>query len=221
MLAELKVGPQNNADGVQNPQRGGKQGETICSELHGRFYEQCYRGNLYTFGLSNTALVAANAIATGVGATAQPVLGLYNPISSGVNLVILQAHLVVSTIANSAVAPGGFMWVASANNPAITTGSTPINCKTLLATGSQAKAFAVSTAVTGLTNNLSVLRASNIAPFNAAGAATAVSVTQGNSIENIDGGIIVPPGGCVGLMNQLSTTTCSVSVGIMWEEVPV
>lgn len=221
MLSELKVGPQFNNDGVQNPQRAGKQGDTMVSELHGRFYEQNYRGNLYNFGLSNTALVAANAIATGLTATAQPVVGLYNPISSGVNLVILQANIVVTTIANSAVSPGGFMWVSSPNNPAVTTGSTPINCKTQLSSGSQAKAFAVSTALTGLTNNLAVLRGTNIAPFNAAGAATAVSVTQGNSVENVDGSIIVPPGGYVGIMNQVSTTTCSVSVGIMWEEVPV
>lgn len=221
MISELKVGPQIAADGTQIPARGGRQGDEIVSELHGRYYEQNYRGNLYSFGLSNTALVAANAIATGVGATAQPVLGLYNPISSGVNLVILQSTIVISTIANTAVSPGGFMWMVSANNPAVTTGSVPINSKTLLASGSQAKAFAVSTALTGLTNNLAVLRCTNVSPFNAAGAATAVSVIQGNAAENVDGSIIVPPGGCVAIMNQLSTITCSVSVGILWEEVPV
>lgn len=221
MLLQAQVGPQIAQDGSLPTLRAGKTGEAVVQELHGRFYEQNYRNNMYSFGLSNMALVAANAIATGVGATAQPVIGLYNPSASAVNLVILQASVVITTIANTAVAPGGFMWVGSAGNAAVSTGSTPINCKTLQFSGSSAKAFSVSTALTGLTTNLATIRGSSIAPFNAAGAATAVSITQGGAIENMDGSIIVPPGGVVALMNQVSTTTCSVTTSIVWEEVPV
>lgn len=219
MLLQGQVGPQTVTDGSTPAVRLGKSGENIVQELHGRFYEQNYRGGMYTFGLSNTTLVAANAIATGLTATAQPVIGLYNPSTSLVNLVILQASIVQTTIANSAVAPGGFMWVYSAGNNAISTGSNPINCKTLAAAGSSAKAFACSTALTGLTNNLAVFRGTSIAPMNAAGNATAVTLTQGASVENVDGSIIIPPGGFIGIMNQVSTTTVSVSVGLLWEEV--
>lgn len=221
MLLNGQVGVQANADGANPPVRQGKTGETSVGDVHGRFYEQCYRSNLYNFGLSNTALVAANAIATGLTATAQPVIGLYNPSTSTVNMVILQAQLVMTTVANSAVSPGGFMWVYSAGNNAVSTGSTPINTKTLTAAGSQGKAFAISTALTGLTNNLAVLRGSAFTPINAAGPATAIHQAQGVSIENVDGSIIVPPGGVVGLMNQVSTTTVSMSVGMFWEEVAV
>lgn len=216
-----QIGPITAQDNTSAPLRMGRAGDLIASELNGRFYEQCFRGNLFNFGLSNTALAAANAIATGVGATAQPVLGLFNPTTSLVNLVILQASVVITTIANTAVAPGGFMWLASVGNTAVSTGSTPINTKTLAAAGSAAKVFAVSTALTGLTNSLAVIRGSSIAPFNAAGAATAVSIPQGASVDNVDGSIIVPPGGVVALMNQLSTTTCSVSVGLLWEEIAI
>lgn len=221
MLLQTQVGPQIVSDGATPNMRAGKTGEAVVQELHGRFYEQNYRGNLYSFGLSNTALVSANAIATGVTSSAQPVIGLYNPATSQVNLVILQASIVTTTVANTAVAPGGFMWVGSAGNTGVSTGSTPVNMKTLVASGSSGKAFAVSTPLTGLTNSLATLRASGIASINAAGPSTAISQALSNTVENVDGAIIVPPGGVVALMNQLSTTTINVSVSIVWEEVAI
>lgn len=221
MLLNGQVGIQVNADGSNPPLRQGRTGEQLVGDIHGRFYEQCSRANIYTGGISNTALAAANAIVTGLTATALPVIGLWNPSTSGVNLVILQASVVQTTIANTAVSPGGFMWVYSIGNSAVSTGSTPINTKTLTASGSSAKFFPVSTALTGLTNSLAVLKGTGITPINAAGPSTAIHQAQGVSVENVDGSIIVPPGGVVGIMNQVSTTTVSVTVGIMWEEVPV
>lgn len=219
MLIQTQVGPQVNSDGSIPGLRSGRSGEVVTQLLHGQFYEQNFRGNMYSFGLSNTALVAANAIATGLTSSAQPVVGLYNPSTSLFNLVVLKAMVVQTTIANTAVAPGGFMWVYSAGNPGVSTGSTPINNKTLVAAGSSAKAFAVSTPLTGLTNSLAVFRGTGIGGLNAAGPATAISQAQNQTVENVEGSIIVPPGGVIGIMNQVSTTTVSVSVGIIWEEV--
>lgn len=221
MILQTQVGPQVVSDGALPNIRSGKAGELINQPLHGQYYEQTYRGNTYSFGLSNTALVAANAIATGLTSSAQPVIGLYNPSTSLVNLVISMASIQTTTVANSAVSPGGFMWVYSAGNPGVSTGSAPINSKTLVASGSSAKAFAVSTALTGLTNNLAVFRASGISTINAAGPATAIHQPTGQSTEYVEGSIIVPPGGVIALMNQVSTTTMSVSVSIVWEEVAI
>ena len=191
------------------------------AETNGVLYQPNYDGKLFTFGLSNTALVAANAIATGVTATAQPVLGLYNPANSGKNLEIRRAIVNTTTVANTAVSPGGFMWLANAAPGTISTGSTPINLKSLSAAGSVAKVFAISTALTGMTGSLTVLRASPIQSINAAGAATAVTLTTSPSEELVEGSIIVPPGMVVALMNQVSTTTISVGVGLTWAEEPV
>lgn len=223
MLFQGQTGPTTNSDGTYPNLRLGKLGDGIVSELHGRFYEQVYRGNTYcAVGSSNAALVAANAIATGLTATAQPIIGVWNPSTSLVNLVILQATVTITTVANTAVSNGGFMWVYSIGNTAVSTGSAPVNCKTFATPGgSSSKTFSVSTALTGLTNNLTALRASAITSINAAGAATAVSLMQGVSVENVDGGFIVPPGGVLGIMGQVSTTTLSVSTGLLWEEVPV
>lgn len=197
-----------------------KQNEArLVNQLQGKYYESNILGDMYTFGLSNTALVAENAIATGLTETAKPVIGIWNDTGTGVNLVVTKAYLIQTTVANTAVSPGGFMWMYSRANADITTGSTPLNLSTYAASGSNAKAFAVSTALTGLTNNVAVLRAAPFTPINAAGPSTAIHQPQGVSVDFIDGGIIVPEGGVLALMNQLSTTTVSVSVGIDWIEV--
>lgn len=219
-LTEAIVGPQNNSDGTLNVIRSGKQGEQMISQLHGRFYEQNYRGNVYGLGISNTAATSLNAIATGLSATATPLVGAYNPPTSGVNLVLLKAIVVTSTIANTAVSPGGFMW-CGATGQTVSTALVPYNQKTLAKSGAQGQAFTMTTVMTGLSGNLSVIRASSISPFNAAGASTAVTLLGGASIEELEGLLIVPPGGVVGLFGQVSSTTYSASVGILWEEVPV
>jgi hypothetical protein len=222
MILWGQVGQNVQSVGSNPPIRQGRLSDVIVSELHGKFYEQNYNNNLFTaVGVSNTALVAANAIATGLTATAQPVIGIYNPAGSQVNLSIIKAYLTVSAIANTAVAPGGFMWCVSSSNAApLTLGSIPYNCKTLVQGGSSAKTFSVSQALTGLSNPLVAIRASEITTaLNAAGAATAVSIPQGQSVEYLDGAFIVPPGGVLALMNQVSTVTMSVSTGLLWEEV--
>lgn len=219
-LTEGLVGPQNNSDGTINIVRSGKQGELIASQLHGRFYEQNYRGNVYGLGISNTAATSLNAIATGLTATATPLVGAYNPPTSGVNLVILKAIVVTSTVANTAVSPGGFMWCASTGQT-VSTALVPYNQKSFAKSGAQGQAFTMTTVMTGLSGSLNVIRASSISPFNAAGASTAVTLLGGASVEEPEGLLIVPPGGVLGLFGQVSSTTYSASVAILWEEVPV
>jgi len=221
MLLQGQVGIQSSQDGSLPPVRQGKQGDLIVSELHGRFYEQCSRGTLFSAGSSTTAL-SANTI--GLTASATPIVGVYNPSTSGVNLVILQASLQVSVQAASSTAPGSFVWAASVGNNAITTGAAPFNRKTLALSGSQAKAFNGAVALTGITNNLVIFEGadmgSGIAITTAVVAATTVVPTM-VSVQNFDGQIIVPPGGVLALLNTVSTTNISVASRLMWEEVPV
>lgn len=221
-LTEGLVGPQNNSDGTINIVRTGKQGELTASQVHGRFYEQAYRGNLFTFGGADTALAAVNAVGT-TGATAKPVIGLWNPLTSGKNLVILRAMVVFSTIGGTAVAPAGLLWVYSTGNGAVSTGSAPVACN-LSTAGSLTRGFATGTALTGLTNALALLRAAAIGPcLNAAGPATAITQPQANLVEEVDGSIIVPPGGVIAIQvgADVSAHASNVSTGILWEEVPV
>jgi hypothetical protein len=228
MLIQGQVGPtstQSAQPGANPPIRMGQLGDVVVSELHGRFYEQTYRGNMFSYGMALTALTTTTATATGVTATATPILGVYNPITSSVNLVISQAALTITpNNLTSGAAPGAFVWLISSGQGAITTGSVPFNRKTLQQTGSQAKAFAVSTALTGLTGSLTTFEAADLPSpsgltYTTLGS-TAVFPSMSGT-QNFDGQLIIPPGGVLALMNTVSSTVFSVAGRLMWEEVPL
>lgn len=220
MLTQGQVGaPAQSLSPGANPNiRQGQLADLIVSELHGRYYEQAYRGNLYSVGMTSTAL-SANTIS--LTATTTPIIGVWNPLTSNVNLVLLKAKCIITAAGNSAVAPGAFMWATSVGNSSITTGLNPLNRKTLAAAGSQAKGFNISTALTGLTNPLVLQHAAAFGTLVAAQGATASPIISGDGIEEFDGALIVPPGGVLALLNTVSTTTISVSSLLMWEEVPL
>jgi hypothetical protein len=221
-----QVGPQVVNDGALPPFRQGKLGDLIVSELHGRFYEQTYRGSFFSIGSSLTAL-SANTI-TLVAATT-PILGVWNPPTSPVNLVITQAALgfVLNTL-TAPVGPGPMVWASSTGNSAISTGLAPFNRKNMTNSGSQAKGFAGATALTGLTNNLVVFETADFpqASGQTAGTITASTASSQfaagfNGVQNFDGSLIVPPGGVLALLNTTSTTTYSAAGRLLWEEVAV
>lgn len=218
-----QVGPQVVLDGTNPVLRMGKAGEAIVQELHGRFYEAAYRNGLYSIGCQLTPLSAATILLT---SSAQPIVGVWNPTTSPVNLAILQAMLIDEINNVTSVAPGAFVWAASNGNAALTAGLTPFNRKTLASAGSQAKAFALSTAslLAGLTNNLVVFEP---AEFNTASGlltttvAAATPTPSVSGVQNFDGSLIVPPGGVLALLNTVSSVTHSVAARLLWEEVPV
>jgi hypothetical protein len=221
MLQQTQTGPAKYSPGSTAALRGGNLGDGIISELHGRFYEQNYNGNLYSAGSTETAL-SANTIT--LVATTTPIVGVWNPQSSLVNLVILQASLQVSLQAASTTRQGSFVWAVSTGNGAISTGSLPWNRKTLAQQGSQAKAFNGGVALTGLTNNLVIMEGADLSGGVAITTSTVTAATLVPAtvyVQNFDGGLIVPPGGILALLNTNSTTNLSVASRLLWEEVPL
>jgi hypothetical protein len=211
--------PANSLSAGSTPSaRMGQLGDLIVSELHGRYYEQNKQGNLYSVGMTSTALSANTVTLT---ATTTPIIGVWNPTGSGKNLVILKSKCLITAAGNSAVAPGGFVWATSVGNGAISNGLTPMNRSTLQSSGSVAKGFNITTALTGLTNNLTIQMSSAFGTLIAAQGATASPIISGDGVEEFDGGLIVPPGGVLALLNTVSTTTVNVASALMWEEVPI
>src|SRR5438132_11421593 len=131
-----QVGPGTFSDGTLPEIRLGRSAEVIVQELHGRFYEQVFRGNVFSIGCSLTALSAATIALT---ASSQPIVGVWNPSTSPVNLVILQAMLVDEINNVTSVALGAFVWASSLGNTSLTSGLAPFNRKTLASTRSHAK----------------------------------------------------------------------------------
>lgn len=222
---QIQPGQQNLSDGVAANARGGRQGDVIVSELHGRYYEQNYRGNTYSGGMTATSINAATFTTATLGATATPIVGVWNQATSPVNLVIQQVNLQVFLTALTSTGPGAFMWCTSTGNNAISTGNTPLNRKTLLASGSYAKDMS-GVALTGLTNNLVVRNGASIAGgslYNISNIATAAGfqTTLAPSTDNIDGQWIVPPGGVLALLCTTTPVAHSAATGLIWEEVPL
>lgn len=223
-VAQGQVGIQANADGSSPVQgfRQGRQGEMSVSELHGRFYEQAYRSTIFSIGMGTSAL-SANTIT--LTATTTPILGVWNPSTSVVNLVILQAALqVFINTVTTPVGAGPLVWASSIGNTALTLGTAPFNRRTLASTGSLAKGFTPAVALTGLTNNLVVFEGADIVnntsiTHGTIGVTSPLSSVGG--VQNLDGSLIVPPGGVLALLNTTSTTTISVAGRLLWEEVPV
>lgn len=219
-----QVGPQVSGDGVgSQPIRQGKSAEVIVQELHGRFYEQTYRNAMFSSGMTLTSINNATFTSATTGVTATPITGLYNPLGSGVNAVVLQAILGVVLTALQNTGGGPFVWMMNTNNSLISTGTTPVNRKTLVAAGSQCKGLS-GIALTGMTGVLAFLGASALGggnSFNIASLDTAAgfSTIYQPFVENLDGCLIVPPGGVLALMATTTPVAQSAASNLVWEEV--
>lgn len=218
-MVQGQIGPEFGSDGAVMDIRLGRDGDQIVSTLHGRYYEQAVRGRLFSTGSGLTAL-SANTIT--LTATTTPIVGIWNPPTSGVNCVMLQSGLVDVINNTTSVGAGAFVWASSTGNSAITTGSNPFNRKTMTLSGSTVRAFSGGVALTGLTNSLVVFGS---ADFNTSSAllttaAPATSLTPGALGTHLfDGDLIVPPGGVLALLNTVSSVTHSVWSRLLWEEV--
>lgn len=222
---QLLVGPQTAGDGSTPVMRGGRQGDGIVSELHGRFYETNFRGNLYSGGTTTTAINAATFTTATLGATCTPILGIWNPLTNTVNAVLMQALLQIVITALQNTGGGPFVWATATGQSAITTGNQPLNRKTLLQSGSSVKDMS-GLALTGLVGNLTVRSGSGVAGGNihniasldtAAGYPTILQP----SIQNVDGEWIIPPGGVLALLATTTPVAQSSAGALIWEEVPI
>jgi hypothetical protein len=221
-----RVGPDVLADGAIAKMRMGRSAEGIFQELHGRFYETNFRGAVFSGGMGLTSISNVTFTTGTLGATVTPICGVYNPVASTVNLVILQAILGVTVTAATATGGSPFVWATSITTAPVTTGNQPLNRKTLQPQGSAARDI-TNVAPTGMTPNLAVRFASALTGGlikNISSVETAVGQNigvSGISVENIDGGIIVPPGGVLALLATTTPVAHSAASGLLWEEVPV
>jgi hypothetical protein len=200
----------------------------MATELMARFYQMNYRGQVFSSGMTLTAINNATYTSATLGATETPIVGVWNPSTNGVNLVILQASLTIVTTALSTPTGGApFVWAVSTGNAGLSAVGllTPWNRKTLVQSGSSAKGLA-NVALTGLTTTLVVMEGADCQggpQINVTAAQTAAGFsTQAQAgIQNFDGSLIVPPGGILSLLATTTPVACSAASRIMWAEIPV
>jgi len=221
-----RVGPDVLADGAVAKMRMGRSAEAVVQELHARFYETNYRAAVYSGGMGLTSISNATFTTGTLGPTVTPIAGVYNPVGSAYNLAILQAILGVTVTAATATGGAPFVWATAITTTPITTGNNPLNRKTLQPSGSVAKDI-TNVAPTGLSPNLAVRFASALTGGlikNISSVETAVGQnigTSGITVENLDGSILVPPGGVLALLATTTPVAHSAVSALVWEEVPV
>jgi hypothetical protein len=213
MLIEGKVGVQVLQDGVNSQPRQGKSGELNISHVHGNYYEPTYRGNVFTCSTAAAGItLAATSLSPLAAGTGTPIIGLYNPQSSGKNLVINKVHVGVIT---SSASTGNIVWNYAINQTITAAANGTINSNFLGGAASSVVKAYVNTATTGSTIGIMFRPAYQLQFVTAAGEVV------GPIEQDLNGDIIVPPGAYLALANGVSNTTTVLSASITWEEVPI
>ncbi len=216
MENDFQVGPVLRTDSTyEGPFRTSRQSDLIVSDGHSRWYEQCSRNQIFTAftALAGTTIVAGNVAPP--AAAAATVLSILNPVGSGVNLEILQGW-----VFHISGTPGAGFWAWCATNTGVSiTAAEAVAQKgaNLIGQGiTKAKAWS-QTALTGGIVHV------NIRPFPTAMFAGALAATTPGqtAVDNVDGAIVVPPGGLLTLAPPAAGTTHIVGAGIMYAEVPL
>lgn len=204
-----RVGQQNySQNGPVSDMALGRQGETLVSELHGRYTRQTTDGFIFHAASGSVTVAAAN-VSPLAAATGQPIIGLWNPPNSGKNMAILK--LGANTLSGT---PGGPLVWNFALNQVLTAAAniSPVAGFLTQGAASAAKVFA-NVALAGSTLEAFLTDAANISAV-AAGAVTSVLK------EDIGGTLVIPQGGLLCLAAFAVGTLHIVRASLEWEEYP-
>jgi hypothetical protein len=205
----------------------GEMGELLATELMPRYYEANYKGLKYACSTAGGGVAAAAVqLFSTTFATWTPILAIYNPISSTVNLVINQVYCGLSAAPIAAPAQtGAYLLVAGTGQSLTNAQSTTavINLKTLKAVGSQAIAITNTTLIGALpTTGLPLVLRPLTGLINLVTASANVSgLLGGLNCDNIDGSILVPPGAFLGIAMGISNAVAThfTTAGFVWDEI--
>src|SRR3990167_8084011 len=182
-------------------------GEQVVSQVHCALYEQNRRGNIY---MGATA-VSGVAPGTAIGTTAA--FALYNPLNSGLDLVVLRASM---SYLSGTLGIGFVNWImhtAAVQAGAAVTGTAITVVRANGANGvGVGKPLTTATVVAGVLTRLF----GNLPPM----LGTSV-LTPWRLDDDVDGALVVPPGAAVSLQATAAAGTSPLVIyGCTWEEVP-
>jgi len=166
------------------------------------------------FSLSSTTQTAATAFTGGAAGT--PIFGLYNPASSGKDLVILQARYGIRTTGTTAGTVDFSFYAVNQGGVAVT--GTQTQARNLY---SQANSGAVAYGMVN-TANTAALASTLIAPSLSLGnVTTTAGLNVGVLVDDVKGAIIVSPGAYLALGCSATLAVGSMDFSLIWAELPV
>jgi len=176
-------------DGSPVTMLGGRQGEGVVAELHGKYYVQTYRGKAWNLTLTATAAIPLFAT------NASPTFAIWNPPGSGVNCVLIR--YTVGFSAGTGVAGAiGYAFLTGVN--ALVGTAAPVSAATKLALNSGIAGGVYGGQTIGLTaatiggvapNALTMYRWSNLSQ----GAPITTTAAIYSLSEDFDGTVVIPP----------------------------
>lgn len=221
-LSQVSVGAPSNTSlpaSATPGMLGGKAGEGIVAELHGKYYTQAYNGNLYyasNAGAGATFSIFTNASFTG--------LALWNPQGSGKNLSIVKTYLGLNGAAATAEGSFGYAWLNNAGSGLATaaplsafTAITATRGSAICGLAGQGSSVALAGSAATLTTAMTWGRA---APFSSSTGAITTQIAIGGLVDDVDGTMIVPPGCFWTLTTAIATGGTFVGT-VIWEEIPL
>ncbi len=215
----------STSDGATGNVNLGRANELIIAELHGKYLEQAYRGNVYYASTATAGVVLPVFVAT----TMTPTYSIWNPAGSG-KLLVPIVTLLGWTATTAAL--GTFIWIASTNagdriSAAGATGASPISTfgtltapvNAYLGSGKVSQMrFSASGSTTLLTGQPVFYRNTGVTTL----VTTATSTTQPwwTARDDWDGTGIIPPGNAIHLVGS-TATLASVTATLVYAEIPL
>lgn len=200
MEIQTTVGATNNSKGSKPNLRSDRTGSLVVTQGGMQHEETVLNGNVYTGSNLGGTPVTSQA---GLSATT-PVLTLYNPSTSGINVVLTT---ITVAITSSPAAACSIMLAYNSSTAAAPTSTTVANVtNALLGTGKQpiAQCYRIAT-----------LAAAPLATRFIGGTAGASSIDCYSFIDHIDGEVIIGPGVAVSIQ---TTSAASLLASFTWEE---
>ena len=189
---------------------GGVFGEALMSELNPKYHALVKTGKVFT--LASAALATITAFTGAAAGT--PIAGIYNPSTSGVDLVLLQTKVAIGTTGTTAGAMRFGYWAANQGAVSPSGTQTVPRQKYSLGNGGSATYCTVNAANTG------AVASTFLEPsFSLGNVTTTAGVNVASLIETFDGEIIIPPGGYLAWGSYVAMAVAALDFSLTWAEV--
>lgn len=203
MIFQSEVGRKRTSPGTNPNLRSSDYGELVVLQGGGKYKEMSLKGDVFIGANLGGTPVTTQA---GLSATT-PALTLYNPVNSGVNLVLMTVCVDITT---SPAAAAGLMLAYNLISAAAPTSVTNATITNAIIGGNKApsgKCYIVAT-----------LAAAPLAFRMIGGTTGAAAIGAVQLIDHVDGEVIIPQGGCISVQ---STSAAAILASMTWEEVVV
>ena len=212
MIIQNQVGSlpssRQTAGTPNNP--GGTFGEAFVSELAPVYYSLMKAGKIFSIATTQTTATSFTG-----GAAGTPIIGIYNPATSGTDIVLLQARVGIRTTGTTAATLDFAFYQVNQGGVAVTGSQT--QCRNMY---SQASTGSVAYAMLN-TANTAALASTLTAPSVSVGnATTTAGLNAGAFVDDIKGAIVVAPGTYLAFGSTATLAVANVDYSLIWAEIP-